>query len=182
MDMTVKDGVRWSAANAYLRPAMKRPNLDVRTHARATRIIFEGRRAAGVRYLAGDAEHEVRARAGGDPGRRADQFAAAAEAVGRRAGARNCTGHGIGAVLDQPGVGENLQDHTRVLLPGRLQAADHPLLLRRAGRPRLYRARAGSLRKDGLGATNHFESCGFIRSRAGVTATPTFNTTSCRSP
>ena len=45
MDMTVKDGVRWSAANAYLRPAMKRPNLDVRTHARATRITFEGRRA-----------------------------------------------------------------------------------------------------------------------------------------
>jgi len=62
MDMTVKDGVRWSAANAYLRPAMKRPNLDVRTHARATRITFEGRRAIGVRYLAGDAEHEVRAR------------------------------------------------------------------------------------------------------------------------
>ena len=48
MDMTVHGGVRWSAANAYLRPAMKRPNLEVRTHALATRILFEGRRAVGV--------------------------------------------------------------------------------------------------------------------------------------
>ena len=51
-DMTVKDGVRWSTANAYLRPAMKRPNLRVVTHALATRIAFEGRRAVGVRYRA----------------------------------------------------------------------------------------------------------------------------------
>ncbi len=49
-DMTVKDGVRWSAANAYLRPAMKRPNLAVETHALATRILFDGRRAVGVAY------------------------------------------------------------------------------------------------------------------------------------
>jgi choline dehydrogenase len=51
MDMTVKNGVRWSAANAYLKPAMKRPNLQVRTHALVTRILFEGKRAVGVRYL-----------------------------------------------------------------------------------------------------------------------------------
>src|SRR3954471_13883821 len=62
MDMTVKDGVRWSAANAYLKPAMKRPNLEVRTHALATRLLFEGTRAVSVRYLHGDWEHEVRAR------------------------------------------------------------------------------------------------------------------------
>src|SRR3712207_2422 len=61
MDMTVKNGVRWSAANAYLRPAMKRPNLKVRTHALASRILFEGTRAVGVRYLQGGVEHEVRA-------------------------------------------------------------------------------------------------------------------------
>ena len=41
-------GRRWSAANAYLRPAMRRPNLAVRTHALATRILFDGRRATGV--------------------------------------------------------------------------------------------------------------------------------------
>ena len=86
LDMTVKDGVRWSAANAYLRPAMKRPNLTVVTHALATRIAFEGRRAAGVHY-----------RRGGRDTRRArrrevilcggrDQFAAIAEAFRRRPG------------------------------------------------------------------------------------------------
>ena len=47
-DMTVKNGVRWSTANAYLRPAMKRPNLRVITHALATRIVFDGRKAVGV--------------------------------------------------------------------------------------------------------------------------------------
>ncbi len=54
-DMTVKDGVRWSTANAYLRPAMKRPNLTVLTHALATRIAFDGRRATGVHYRRGGA-------------------------------------------------------------------------------------------------------------------------------
>ena len=50
LDMTVRDGVRSSTANAYLRPAMKRRNLEVLTHALATGIAFEGRRAVGVRY------------------------------------------------------------------------------------------------------------------------------------
>ena len=54
--MTVKNGVRWSAANAYLRPAMKRPNLRVVTHALATQVAFEGRRAVGVRYERGGAD------------------------------------------------------------------------------------------------------------------------------
>ena len=62
MDMTVGEGRRCSAANAYLRPAMHRPNLKVLTHALATRILFEGRRAGGVRYRRGDLRHEVRAR------------------------------------------------------------------------------------------------------------------------
>ena len=60
-DMTVKDGVRWSAANAYLRPAMKRPNLTVETHALATKILFEGRRAVGVAYERGRRAAERRA-------------------------------------------------------------------------------------------------------------------------
>ena len=46
----MKDGRRWSAADAYLRPALARPNLTLRTHAHATRIVFEGRRAAGIEY------------------------------------------------------------------------------------------------------------------------------------
>ena len=48
MEMTIWKGRRWSAANAYLRPALKRPNIELRTGTRAERIVFEGRRAVGV--------------------------------------------------------------------------------------------------------------------------------------
>src|SRR5580698_5347315 len=60
MDMTVGGGRRCSAANAYLKPAMHRPNLTVRMHSLATRIRFEGSRAVGLEYLRGDAVHRVR--------------------------------------------------------------------------------------------------------------------------
>ena len=50
---TIKDGLRVSGATAFLKPAMKRPNVHVHTHAHATQIIFEGRRAVGVRYIKG---------------------------------------------------------------------------------------------------------------------------------
>ena len=50
---TIKNGLRVSAATAFLHPARKRPNVHVRTHAHATNIIFEGKRAVGVRYLQG---------------------------------------------------------------------------------------------------------------------------------
>src|SRR6202035_4020832 len=61
---TIKDGLRVSAATAFLHPARKRPNVHVRTHAHATEIIFEGKRAVGVRYIRGGKNgtlHEVRA-------------------------------------------------------------------------------------------------------------------------
>jgi choline dehydrogenase len=50
---TIENGLRMSAAKAFLHPANKRPNVHVRTHAHATNIIFEGKRAVGVRYLKG---------------------------------------------------------------------------------------------------------------------------------
>lgn len=56
-------GRRWSAADAYLRPAMSRPNVKVQTHAHVTRVDFEGRRAVGVTYRIGSEERRVRARA-----------------------------------------------------------------------------------------------------------------------
>src|SRR5437899_12981504 len=62
---TIKNGLRVSAATAFLRPAMKRPNVHVRTHAHATEIVFEGKRAIGVRYVKGvkgGTPTEVRAR------------------------------------------------------------------------------------------------------------------------
>ena len=62
LGMTVRNGVRWSTANAYLKPAMKRPNLEVATHALATQIAFEGRRATGVHYRRRGREQTARAR------------------------------------------------------------------------------------------------------------------------
>ncbi len=108
--MTIRDGRRCSAAEAYLRPARARPNLTVAVDAHATRILFEHGRAAGVAYLANGAEAEARAErevilaAGvinspqllmlsgiGDP----EELAA----------------HGVRVAVPLKGVGRNLQDH-----------------------------------------------------------------------
>ncbi len=166
MDMTVGGGRRCSAANAYLRPALGRRNLTVRTHALASRILFDGRRAVGVRYQRGGELREVRVRrevllcAGpinspqllklsgvGPPQELAD--------------------HGIPVVHDLPGVGENLQDHLEFYFQ---VACREPVTLYGQTSP-LRRALIGVkwlLTHKGLGASNHFETGGFIRSRAGV--------------
>ena len=84
---TIKNGRRVSAATAFLHPARKRRNVHVRTHAHATGIIFEGKRAVGVRYVRGGkggTPHEVRASQGSDPRRRHLQFTATAAIVGHR--------------------------------------------------------------------------------------------------
>ena len=108
--MTIKDGVRWSTANAYLKPAMKRPNLEVATHALATRIAFEGRRAVGVRYRRGGREQMARARREvilcGGPINSPQLLKLSG--VGPAAELRAL---GIDVVADRAGVGENLQDH-----------------------------------------------------------------------
>jgi len=166
MDMTVKDGVRWSAANAYLKPAMKRPNLQVRTHALVTRILFEGKRAVGVRYLQGNVEHEVRANrevilSGGPIN---SPHLLKLSGVGP---AEELKAQGIDVVHHLPGVGENLQDHLEFYFQ---VACTKPITL--YSRQNLVSKGAiGArwlLRRDGLGATNHFETCGFIRSRPGI--------------
>ena len=166
MDMTVKNGVRWSAANAYLKPAMKRPNLQVRTHALVTRILFEGKRAVGVRYLQGNVEHEVRASrevilSGGPIN---SPHLLKLSGVGP---AEELKALGIDVVHHLPGVGENLQDHLEFYFQ---VACTKPITL--YSRQNLVSKGAiGArwlLRRDGLGATNHFETCGFIRSRPGI--------------
>jgi 4-pyridoxate dehydrogenase len=58
---TIRDGKRCSAAVAYLRPAMARPNLEVEVNALATRILFENHRAVGIEYLRGNQQQIVRA-------------------------------------------------------------------------------------------------------------------------
>ncbi len=165
-DMTVKNGVRWSTANAYLRPAMKRPNLQVLTHALATRILFEGRRAIAVAYTRGGKPQVARAR------REVILSAGAINSpqllklsgVGPAAELR---GHGIEVVHEARGVGENLQDHLEFYFQ---VASKQPITLY-AKTGLFSRAMIGLnwlMRVHGDGATNHFEAGGFIRSRAGV--------------
>jgi choline dehydrogenase len=166
MDMTVGEGRRCSAANAYLRPAMHRHNLTVRTHTLATRILFEGRRAVGVRYERGGALHEVRAR---------NEVIVSAGSINspqllKLSGigpAAELGEHGISVVCDLPGVGENLQDHLEFYFQ---VASTKPVTLY-SQMSLMRRALIGArwlIRRDGLGSTNHFETGGFIRSRAGV--------------
>jgi len=166
MDMTVDGGRRSSAANAYLRPAMARPNLRVLTHALATRIVFEGRRAVGVEYTHGGATHRVRADRevilSGGPINSPQLLKLSG--VGPSDELRT---RGIPVIHELPGVGENLQDHLEFYFQ---VASKEPITLYSS--INLWsRALIGArwlLRKDGLGASNHFETCGFIRSRAGV--------------
>jgi choline dehydrogenase len=166
MDMTVRDGRRCSAANAYLRPAMRRSNLAVRTLALVTRVLFEGRRAVGVSYKRGGRDITVRAR-------REVIISAGAinspqllklSGVGPPA---ELAALGIPVVHALPGVGENLQDHLEFYFQ---VASREPVTLYKHMNP-FRRALIGArwlLTHDGLGATNHFEAGGFIRSRAGI--------------
>lgn len=166
MDMTVRDGARCSAAKAYLRPAMKRPNVTVITHAMAEKIVMEGRKAVGIRYRRSGTSHEVRANrevilAGGPIN---SPQLLMLSGIGPAAELRR---HGIEIVADRPGVGANLQDHLEFYFQ---VACTQPVTLY----PYMNWFAKGLigaqwlLTRKGLGATNHFESCGFIRSRAGI--------------
>lgn len=166
MFMTTKDGVRWSTANGYLRPAMKRSNLDVAVKTFTRRIRFDGRRAVGVEVerrgetLKIEAEREVLICAGAinSPQLLMLSGVGPADELSR---------HGIDTVETVEGVGRNLQDHLEVYVQ---YECKQPITLYGSQKP-LNMARIGSqwlLARSGLGATNHFESGGFIRSEAGV--------------
>ena len=166
MAMSVHRGRRWSTANAYLKPALTRPNLTVVTHARATGLLLEGRRAVGVRYRRDGVEHTARARrdvilSGGPIN---SPHLLQLSGIGPAA---DLAAHGIPVRHDLPGVGANLQDHLEFYFQ---HESREPVTLYSVMNP-LAKGLIGArwlLRKDGLGATNHFETCGFIRSRAGI--------------
>ena len=164
--MTVYKGRRWSAANAYLKPALKRDNVALITRARVDRILFEGNRAVGVRYLKGGAVHDVRARR---------EVVCAAGAINspqilQRSGIGPgdlLKSHGITPIADRAGVGANLQDHLEVYF--QVQCLQPITLYKHLNL--FSKAMIGArwlLNKSGPGATNHFETLGFIRSDKGV--------------
>lgn len=165
MHMTVKGGVRWSAANAYLKPVLGRANLEVRTSTLTARLLLEGTRAVGVEYLQGDKTLRVRAER---------EVIVAAGSIGSPALLQRSgigppavlEGAGVEPLHDLPGVGENLQDHLEVYFQ---YQCTRPITLN-AKLGLMSRGLIGArwvLFKTGLGATNHFEACAMIRSRAG---------------
>ncbi|MDA1099999.1 MAG: choline dehydrogenase [Proteobacteria bacterium] len=166
MDMTVRNGVRWSSANAYLKPARGRANLHVQAGALGRRVLLDGRRAVGVEYE----RHGLRRTA-----LAAREVILAAGAIGsphllQLSGigpAAILAGAGLPLIHELPGVGANLQDHLEIYFQFKCRL---PITLNgRLGRASKFLIGARwFLFKSGLGSTNHFESCAFIRSRAGL--------------
>jgi choline dehydrogenase len=161
-DRNVRRGRRWSAARAYLHPALARPNLELRCRALTTRILFEGRRAVGVEYRRRGRTHRVYA---GEViccgGAINSPQLLQLSGVGPADRLRRL---GIDVVRDLPGVGESLQDHLEVYVQ---HACTRPVSmaphLRWQRRPWVgVQWLAGA----GPGTTNHFEAGGFVRSRA----------------
>ncbi len=166
MDMTIHQGRRWSTAQAYLKPALGRPNLRVETGAMATRIQVEGGRAVAVDFVQGGRTRSVRAEreiilSGGAIN---SPQLLLLSGIGP---AEQLAAHDIPVVRDLPGVGENLQDHLEIYVVNR---CTQPITLYNAQMP-LGMVRVGLewfLFHTGLGASAHLEAGGFIRSRVGV--------------
>jgi choline dehydrogenase-like flavoprotein len=162
--VTHKRGERCSAAKAYLTPNLTRPNLKVITGAHTTRVLMEGRRAAGVEYVQDGATHRLRA------SREVIVCAGALlspqilmlSGIGPAAHLRE---HGIAVVHDAPGVGANLHDHVDVV-----QVVDAPHLKDLFGLSLTGIARAikgiheWRNYRTGMLTTNYAEAGGFIKS------------------
>ena len=165
MEQTVWQGRRWSAANAYLKPAIKTGRVEI-VRALARRVVFEGHRAIGI---------EVERHG------RIDVISAAAEVILAASSintpkllllsgigpAEQLAAHGLAVLADRKGVGANLQDHLEVYTQF---AAKQPITLYKYWNL-LGKAVIGAqwlFTGKGLGASNQFESAGIIRSRAGV--------------
>jgi len=165
MHMTVSGGVRESTSRAYLRPAMKRPNLTVFKDALVDKIVFEGKRAVGVSGTRRGKGFELRANSEVilSAGSIASPMILQRSGVGPAALLESV---GVETKHDLPGVGQNLQDHLEVYFQFR---CTQPVSLNSKLNPlsKLMIGVEWVLFKTGLGATNHFESCAFIRSQAG---------------
>lgn len=165
MQQTIHNGQRWSAAEAYLRPALKRQNVAL-VRALATRIVFDGQRATGVEIERGGQKTVATARR---------EVIVAASAFNspkllKLSGigpAEELAAHGIPVLADRPGVGANLQDHLETYIQ---QECLQPITL--YSKLNLFsKALIGAewlFLRSGDGTTNHFEACAFLRSRPGV--------------
>ncbi|WP_318444922.1 choline dehydrogenase [Photobacterium leiognathi] len=166
MHMTVDKGVRASTSNAYLRRALKRSNLTLKKGIVARKVLLDGKKAVGVEFEQSGklsqvfATKEVISSAGSIGSVQLLQLSG----IGPAAVLENAK---INLVHDLPGVGANLQDHLEVYFQYHCNEAitlNNKLDL-------VSKGKIGAqwlLTRTGLGATNHFESCAFIRSRKGL--------------
>lgn len=164
--ITTRNGVRASAATAYLRPALSRPNLRVVTGAHVTRILFDGSRAVGIEYVrAGriertQAQREVILSAGAVNSPQLLQLSGIgpAELLGRQ---------GIPVVRDMPAVGGNLQDHLGVdyLYRSRLPTLNNELY---PWHGKLWAGLRYILARRGPLCLSVNQGGGFVRTRPGL--------------
>jgi choline dehydrogenase len=166
MHMTVDGGVRASTSNAYLRRALKRTNLTLIKGVVAHKVLLENKRAVGVQFEKSGVIKQVFAD---------QEVISSAGSVGS-VQLLQLSGIGPKAVLEQAGVelthelsgvGENLQDHLEVYFQ---YHCSQPITLN-SKLGLISKGLIGTewvLTRKGLGATNHFESCAFIRSREGL--------------
>ncbi|GFD75807.1 choline dehydrogenase [Alteromonas sp. KUL150] len=166
MHMTVKDGVRSSASREYLDPVKSRKNLTIVTGALVTKVVLEDKVAKGVEYVVnGKTEtaatsNEVILSAGSIGSPHILQLSGIGDKdILEKAG--------IEVMHHLPGVGQNLQDHLEFYF--QYKCKQRITLNRKLGL--ISKGLIGArwlLNRSGLGATNHFESCAFIRSKADV--------------
>ena len=166
MHMTVRGGIRSSTRRSYLEPVRSRSNLTVITGAEVDRIELEEGVAKRVIYKKAGAIKVVSTRR---------EVVLSAGSIGspsilQRSGigpAKVLGDAGVGMMHELPGVGENLADHLEVYFQYR---CTQPITINGHLNPwgKLKIGLQWVLTKTGLGASNHFESCGFIRTRAGV--------------
>ena len=165
-DRNVHRGRRLSAARAYLHPVMSRKNLDVHTLAMVTGLVVQGNRVAGVDYSRpGRGTTRVQAKevilCGGAIN---SPQLLLLSGIGPKADLEKL---GIPVVADLPGVGSNLQDHLEVYIQ---YASKQPVSigpwLKHRHKPRI--GAEWLFLRSGVGATNHFEAGGFIRSNDRV--------------
>jgi len=166
MDMTIKNGRRWSAAMAYLRAAEKRPNVTVETRALTQRIILEGKRAVGIEFVQNGqvkryrAEREVICSGGAINSPQLLMLSGIGPADHLRE-------IGVKVEHDLPGVGQNLQEHLEMYIQ---QQCTKPITLYTYTKPvpMIASGIQWFLTRTGVCTSAHLEAGGFIRSQAGI--------------
>ncbi len=166
-NLNIRDGERHGTLAAYLRPAMKRPNLEVRTGAHVTRIIVEDGIATGAEYARGPggpikrvhASREVVLSAGAIQSPQILMLSGLGSAATLRQ-------HGIDVLRDLPGVGANLQDHIDVALAWR--SAQQTAYGMTCGHRGLLLGLNYLLFKRGIGRNCFLEAGAFLKSCESV--------------